>query len=235
MSDKVKIILIYSFVAVFGLLLTGGFIWVRQARLAKERALTEARLAENVGRQEKSEFLTLEEDLVAVNQAGEEVRLSELEDKVWMLAEFFAECPMCAQRNADHLLKFYNKYKDHPDFHVVCVSVDPETDDPERLQEMADSLNVDVEDWWFLTGDRETLHRYMEKEAAFLSIRERTNPEDIEVMGRFAHDMGLAVIGRGMRMVEKKDLFWAREQGDGLYEHQEELLTAAIERELNDE
>ncbi|MBK1835164.1 SCO family protein [Roseibacillus ishigakijimensis] len=230
MTDKTKITLIYVGIAVFAAFIVTMFIIIGNG---VDRTLEEDnRIATDVGREQAQEMLRLENDLVATNQAGDEVRLSELKDKVWIMAQFFAACPNCAARNGDHLVKLYQEYKDNPDFHVVCVTVDPETDDPARLQEYAETLGADISDWWFLTGDHETLHHYMEEEMKFLAVRERVKQEDIDREGRYAHDMGVAVFGKGLVMKEKKDLLFARQQGPELYEHFEGLLTKAIEEAL---
>lgn len=232
MSDRNKIITMYVGIAIFAVVLVTTFSWLRSSQEARELVTMNKRIAADVGRAEKEEMLTLQEDLVATNQDGETVRLSDLSEKVFLVAEFFAECPMCAVRNGEQLVKFYQRYKDHPDFHVVCVSVDPETDDVERLREYAQSLGADSSNWWFLTGPREVLHSYMEKEMKFLAIRERQNELEIAEFGRFAHDMGLAVFGKGLVMLEKKDLFFAKEQSQDLYDHFEGQLIAAIEKGL---
>ncbi|GHC45249.1 SCO family protein [Roseibacillus persicicus] len=232
MTDKTKIILMYAGTAVLAVALIGTFTWLRVAQENREKSAIEKRLAIDVGRAEKVEMARLEKDLTATNQAGEEVSISQLKDKVWVATQFFAECPNCAARNGDHLVDLYKKYQDNPDFQMVCVSVDPETDDVERLQEYAVNLGADISNWWFLTGDRETLHHYMEEEMKFLSVRERTNEDDIAREGRFAHDMGVAVFGKGLVMREKKDLLWAREQSPELYEHFEQQLTSAIDKAL---
>ncbi|MDQ8190872.1 SCO family protein [Roseibacillus persicicus] len=232
MTDKTKIILMYAGTAVLAVALIGTFTWLRVAQENREKSAIEKRLAIDVGRAEKVEMARLEKDLTATNQAGEEVSISQLKDKVWVATQFFAECPNCAARNGDHLVDLYKRYQDNPDFQMVCVSVDPETDDVERLQEYAVNLGADISNWWFLTGDRETLHHYMEEEMKFLSVRERTNEDDIAREGRFAHDMGVAVFGKGLVMREKKDLLWAREQSPELYEHFEQQLTSAIDKAL---
>ena len=232
MNDKTKIILMYVGTVVLAVILVGTFTWLRKAQEAKEKEAMGNRIATNVGRQEKKEMIRLQNDLVATNQAGEEVSLSQLKNKVWIAAQFFAECPNCAARNGDHLVQLYQKYQDNPNFHVVCVSVDPDLDDVERLQQYAKNLNADISNWWFLTGSREKLHRYMEDEMKFLAVRERTNEDDIAREGRWAHDMGVAVFGKGMVMLEKKDLFFAREQSQNMYDHFEEVLTSAIESAL---
>lgn len=230
MSEKKKIILMYVGIAVFGILLIFTFNWLRVAQEQREERTMAERVATDVGKEAKKEMVRLQKDLVATNQDGETVRLSDLKDKVWIATEFFAACPNCAARNGDHLLEFYRRFKDRPDFHVVCVSVDPETDQPERLREYAAALNVDSSNWWFLTGPREELHRYMEDEMRFLGVRERVDPIEIEAQGKYAHDMGMAVFGKGLVMLEKKDLFYAREQSQDMYDHFEGLLMAALQK-----
>ena len=232
MSDKTKIILMYVGIAIFAAVLVAMFSFLRIAQEKREQREMATRIATDIGKSQKGEFMRLTGDLVATNQDGETVRVSDLKDKVWLAAGFFAACPNCSARNGDHLVKFYQKYKDNPDFHIVCFSVDPEVDVPSRIRDYADVLNADTSNWWFLTGSQEEIHRYMEEEMKFLGVRERTDPVEIEAQGRYAHDMGVAVFGQGLVMLEKKDLFYAREQSQEMYDHFEALLTNALDKGL---
>ena len=99
----------------------------------------------NVGKQVEQEWYPIEKDLVATNQAGEKVKLSDLRGKVWVVAEFFAVCPHCAVRNGTELRAIYDKFKDHPDFHIVCISVDPKEDNIEKLKDYAKKVNPNLE------------------------------------------------------------------------------------------
>lgn len=165
----------------------------------------------NAGKQETTEWFAIEEDLVAKNQEGREIRLSELKGKVWLAANFFAVCPMCAQRNGEELHKIYEAFGDHPDFHMVCISVDPENDDVERLKAYGKALNADPKNWWFLNaGSEEKTHRYIEQELKFFGVRERKDPDDIATNGRFAHDLAFILIDRNFRVVGKWPLADAR-------------------------
>ena len=94
-------------------------------------------------------------DFTAVNQAGETVRLSQLKGKVWLVAEFFAVCPHCAMRNGAELRAIYDEFKNHPDFQIVCISVDPQTDTVQKLKDYASALGADTSDRWFLNGGDE--------------------------------------------------------------------------------
>ena len=230
MTEKQKIILIYTCVGVFSLLALSGFMTIGHLQKIKmEGALPPA---VDIGKEIATEILTIETDISLTNQAGEEVSVFDLKDKVWVFAQFFAKCPMCAERNYTDLKNIYLKYKDNPDFMIVCMTVDPDTDNIDRLKEYAGAVDADTRNWWFLTGSEEEIHRYMEEEMKFLGVRERTDPVEIEAQGRYAHDMGVAVFGKGLVMLEKKDLFYAREQSQEMYDHFEQLLISAVDKGL---
>ncbi len=180
--------------------------------------------------QTEEKWYPIEKDLVATNQAGEEVRLSDLRGKVWIVAEFFAICPHCAVRNGAELRSIYDRFKDDPDFHMVCISVDPETDDVEKLNDYAKALGADVSDWWFLNaGEEKATHEYLEDTLKFLGVRERRDPEMIEASGRFDHDMGLIAVGRDFKTIGKWDLAFQRSD-NGSPEGYKELKARMVAR-----
>jgi protein SCO1 len=165
----------------------------------------------NVGQQRQEQWFPIEKDLVATNQLGETIKLSDLRGKVWVVAEFFAVCPHCAVRNGKELRELYDRFKDHHDFHIVCISVDPQQDNTEKLKEYAAALGADSKNWWFLNaGDEKATHEYLEKTLKFLGVRERIDPAQIEASGRFEHDMGLLAIGRNFSTFGKWDLAFQR-------------------------
>ncbi|NNM28687.1 MAG: redoxin domain-containing protein [Akkermansiaceae bacterium] len=209
-----KIVLIYVTVAVVGAAVLGTSMWISKARKERFR-VKEVALA--VGKDEPKVKLTLENDLQAVNQDGEEVKLSDLEDKVWLAAQFFASCPQCAKRNYEDLSKIYDEFGGEDGFHMVCITVDPEYDTVERLGEYSGALNADSENWWFLTGDRDTVRRYLVDEMKFLEMEERTDPQEAAEKGKYRHDLGLELYGPGMRLLKKVDLAYARTQTQADY------------------
>jgi protein SCO1 len=167
----------------------------------------------NVGQQRQEAWFPIGKDLVATNQAGETVKLSDLRGKVWVVAEFFAVCPHCAVRNGKELREIYDAFKDRPDFHIVCISVDPQQDGVEKLKDYAEALGADSKNWWFLNaGDEKATHEYLEKTLKFLGVRERTDPAQIEANGRFEHDMGLLAVSRDFSTFGKWDLAFQRSE-----------------------
>lgn len=223
MSDKAKIVTVYASVVLVAVVVIGSSMWIRNSR---EEAF------QSVGAERPEVLMTLEQDLVATNQEGKEVRLSDLKGKVWVALEFFASCPQCAKRNYTDLLKIYAEFKDDPNFHMVCITVDPETDGVEELQAYAEALEADSSNWWFLTGSQEELHRYLTEEMKFLDVRERVDPEAIALEGRYAHDLGLELYRPGWEMVDKVDLAWAMQQSPEMHAERYAELRAKITEEL---
>src|SRR5690606_25358645 len=186
MTKRTTIILFYCGVALVcaAILSVVNFLIVPNIRSQAQ----EAEIFQNTGHTEEKQWFPIGKDLSAVNQAGEQVKLSDLRGKVWVVAEFFAVCPHCAVRNGAELRVIYDEFKDHPDFQMVCISVDPETDDAEKLKDYSEALGASAEDWWFLNaGDEKATHEYLEGTLKFFGIRERTDPAEIEANGRYQH------------------------------------------------
>lgn len=193
----------------------------------------------NVGKETAPpQWFEIANDLTAVNQDGQSVKLSDLKGKVWVVAEFFAVCPHCAVRNGEELRKIYDAFRNHPDFQIVCISVDPENDKQEKLADYAKALGAETRNWWFLNaGDAKTTHAYLEKELKFFGIRERTDPMDIEANGRYSHDLGFLLVDREFRVIGKWPLAdarseQARKDDPNLYQQLKKELFDRINSEL---
>lgn len=211
MTKQTTLILFYTGVALVCAAILALVNFVIMPGLKAKGAETDA--FANVGQQREEEWFSIEKDLVATNQAGESVKLSDLRGKVWVVAEFFAVCPHCAVRNGKELREIYDQFKDHPDFHIVCISVDPQQDGVEKLKDYAEALGADSKNWWFLNaGDEKATHEYLEGTLKFLGVRERTDPAQIESNGRFEHDMGLLAVSRDFSTFGKWDLAFQRSE-----------------------
>ena len=102
---------------------------------------------------------------VFLERSGRAVTVGDLEGRVTIFGFFFsccqASCPKICQALQDlqRLLR-------NTDVRLVLLSVDPETDRPDRLRLVADSLQADPERWWFLTQpepDPERLYAWIEE------------------------------------------------------------------------
>ncbi len=192
----------------------------------------------NTGKETAPQWFEITKDLPAVNQDNQPVKLSDLRGKVWIVAEFFAICPNCAIRNGAELRGIYDEFKGNPDFHIACISVDPENDQHDKLADYAKALSAETKNWWFLNaGDATTTHDYLEHELKFFGIRQRTDPSDIETNGKYAHDLGFILVDRDFKVIGKWPLADAR-SAEGkkldplLYQKLKDELFARIRLEL---
>lgn len=228
MNQTSKIVGIYAAtIAVSAAILYAAF-WVRDGIIEREKPFVV-----NTGAEKQETLFPIGSDLEATNQAGEVVKLSDLKGKVWVVGEFFAICPHCALRNGQELRELLNEFSSDPNFHMVCVSIDPETDNLERLKDYAGALNADPKQWWFLTtGDNAKAHAYMEGTLKFFKVKERTDPADIESNGKYAHDLGLALVNKNYEVVGKWPLADARKTDPALYESLKQDMYQKIRKEL---
>jgi len=234
MKRTTTIALFYSGVALLCAIII-GIVFLIRSRMPEP----DITLIVNSGRSDTTQWFEIGRDLEAVNQSGDTVRLSDLRGKVWIAAEFFAICPHCAVRNGQELRAIYDAFGDHPDFHIVCITVDPEEDKQEKLADYAKALGADTRNWWFLNaGDMESTHRYLEEELKFFGVRERSDPADIEANGRFLHDLGLLLVDREWKVIGKWPLAEARseearQRDPELYERLKKELYQRIRGELD--
>jgi len=238
MTKKTTLTLFYGGIALISVAIVFLSRYLHQRNEDQARMPGPSVSAVHTGWQQIKEWYEIEEDLVAINQQGREVRLSDLKGKVWLVAEFFAVCPMCAQRNGEELHKIYEEFGGDEDFHIVCISVDPENDKQERLEDYGKALNADPRNWWFLNaGTEQHTHRYLEEQLKFFGVREREDPADIESNGRFAHDLGFILVNRDFQVIGKWPLADARspeakQRDPKLYERLRKDLFERIRSEL---
>jgi cytochrome oxidase Cu insertion factor (SCO1/SenC/PrrC family) len=234
MSRKTQVILIYSAVIVLSLAM---FFYFKS--LGGNVPEAELPLVSNPGREEIEKMFLIEKDIDLTNQEGEAVKLSDIKGEVTLIAEFFAVCPHCAVRNGKELVEIYKQFGSDPDFRIVCISVDPETDKVPQLKAYGDTLGADPRNWWFVRGeDEETVHDYLENVLKFFKIKRWRNTIDIASNGRFSHDMGFILVNRDFEVIGKWPLVSARsddavKRDPGLYGRLKEEMYGRIREELD--
>ena len=85
-------------------------------------------------------------------RSGKTVKSEDLLGQPYLVSFFFSTCPsICVQQNQK--LKELQDEFEGDGVRFVAISVDPETDTPERLQEYAARFGADKDQWLFMTGD----------------------------------------------------------------------------------
>jgi len=84
-------------------------------------------------------------------QNNKSIELKELKGDVLVMVMIYTSCKAACPRLVADMRNIHKKV-DNKDVRYVLVSIDPETDTPERLKEFAIENQMDDEQWIFLQG-----------------------------------------------------------------------------------
>lgn len=107
----------------------------------------------------KSPELSVVQPFSFINENGKTFTNRDIMGKVTVVNYFFTTCKGICPRMNTNMKKVYESFKDRPDFMIVSLTSDPETDSTARLKHYADSLQVNTQKWVFLTGRKDSLYK----------------------------------------------------------------------------
>jgi protein SCO1/2 len=93
------------------------------------------------------------------NQEGKLITERNIAGKVYVAEYFFTTCKGICPKMNTNMKKIYEAFKDEKDFLILSHTVDPETDSVGRMKRYADSLQVNADKWYFLTGRKDSLYQ----------------------------------------------------------------------------
>lgn len=126
------------------------------------------------------------------NQDGGAVTEKELEGKVFVTEFFFTTCPNICPVLNNNMKKVYDQYKDETGFLILSHTCNPETDSASRLKQYADSMKVNTNRWWFLTGRKDSLYNMARQ--SYLLDDPKNNLVKIE--DQFMHTQFFALVDK---------------------------------------
>ena len=91
-------------------------------------------------------------------QDGQPFTDQNLKGKVAAVYYFFTTCKGICPRINHNMRTVYDALKNEPNFLIVAHTCDPETDSVARLKQYADSMQINVAQWVFLTGRKDSLY-----------------------------------------------------------------------------
>lgn len=127
-----------------------------------------------------------------VNQDGKPIDERAVDGKVYVAEYFFTTCKSICPIMNTNLRPIYELYKNEPGFLIVSHTCDPETDSAARLKVYADSLQVDTQRWWFLTGSKDSL--YAAARNSYLLDDPKNNMGNIDQ--QFLHTQFMALVDK---------------------------------------
>ena len=104
-------------------------------------------------------------DFTLTSQLGKQVSLRDVPHKIVVADFFFTHCPsFCPTltRNMRHLQEIFRTNDTIVQF--ISFSVDPERDSVPVLKEYADRFGVQHNNWWMLTGNRDSIYTLAERD-----------------------------------------------------------------------
>jgi protein SCO1 len=115
------------------------------------------------------------------NQFGKKVSFDDLKGKIIVLDFFFTRCPTICPQLAKAMKRLQNSFtKNDSIVQFVSVTVDPLHDSMTQLRKWAAKYNVNPDNWWLLTGSRDSIYHF--------AIREiKANIADVNVDTAFVH------------------------------------------------
>lgn len=99
-----------------------------------------------------------------INEHGAPFNSAELEGKLYVASFFFTSCRgPCPIINAN-IAKLHKQFSKYPGIRFVSISVDPETDTPDKLSDYSTKFKSDDDNsWTFLTGTTEQIVQLSEQ------------------------------------------------------------------------
>jgi protein SCO1/2 len=99
-------------------------------------------------------------DTILISQDRKEFAFSQVEGKVVVVSYIYTNCPDICHIISTKLNAFKNKLKENgiqDRVYFVSISLDPERDTPEVLMQHAKMMNLDLTNWVFVTGDKNSV------------------------------------------------------------------------------
>jgi protein SCO1/2 len=132
------------------------------------------------------------------NQNNEEIELKELQGDVLVMVMIYTSCKAACPRLVSDMRAIEAQVPEDKKSNVkyVLVSIDPETDTPERLKEFAIENGMNSEEWLFLRGSEDDTREF----AAVLAVNyKKISPLD------FSHSNIISVFNQKGELVHQKE------------------------------
>ena len=98
-----------------------------------------------------------------LNQNGENITNKNVEGKICVANFFFTTCTSICPKMMNNLKKVQQAFLNSKDVVILSHSVLPETDSVQRLSAYAKRFNINSDQWWLLTGNKDEIYQLARK------------------------------------------------------------------------
>jgi len=156
------------------------------------------------GKQQTDSIWHTTKDIRLVNQMGDTVNLYDQKGKIIILDFFFTSCGSICPKLTHNMVKLQQAFirggdtrKKQVDTTIVqfmSMSVDPVRDSVPVLREYANKMGVISDNWWLLTGNRDSIYKFAFEEMKVDKFSEEPiNPD-------FVHTSRFVLIDKNMQV-----------------------------------
>jgi cytochrome oxidase Cu insertion factor (SCO1/SenC/PrrC family) len=180
---------VYTMV-VISLLLVGAFItfW----KISSNRVMA--------GKSDTMVERFVDRDIELVDADGKARGFTQLKGKVSLVSHVFTRCPGQCAGIGIALNDVRKELRGQGPLQLVSVSLDPAHDRPEHLKKFATQHDLLGEDWWFVTGEADSLNRYM-AEVFLLKAEEKPPEKRTNEFDLFDHRPMVALVDHNLRIL----------------------------------
>ena len=190
--------------SIYGLIIAlfipvGCYLWLKSASdhaVIMPRHYLMDTVMESVvdGKQKSDTIWHTTKDIRLVNQLGDSVNLYDQQGKIIILDLFFTSCgSICPKltRNMGKLQQSFSrggdirKKIDTSIVQFMSITVDPVRDSVPVLREYANKMNVISDNWWLLTGSRDSIYKFAFEELKVDKFSEEPISPDFVHTSRF--------------------------------------------------
>jgi protein SCO1/2 len=133
-------------------------------------------------------------DFKFVNQLGDTVHLYDIKGKAIVIDLFFTRCGSICPKLTKSMAKLQQSFitggnamqkVDTSVVQFISLSIDPEHDSVSVLKNYADNYKVNPDNWWLLTGNRDSIYNYIFEELKIDKLSKEPVTPDFPHTSRF--------------------------------------------------
>ena len=149
-------------VALAGLLVTASITTVSIVHRRREAARAKEILTPAATKLLQTPQRTLT-DFTLTDRTGRTVTRADFDGKFLVVNFVFTGCSLSCLAVNHRMAEIQRSVAAHDDVRLVSLTVDPDSDTPERLAKFAAQFGANTNRWLFLTGEKRVLHPLLEK------------------------------------------------------------------------
>tara|TARA_B100000902_G_scaffold111992_1_gene113230 strand:+ start:10356 stop:11033 length:678 start_codon:yes stop_codon:yes gene_type:complete len=129
-------------------------------------------------------------DFTFINQHNDTITKTNYEGNIYVANFFFTSCPTICPNMISKMKYLQDKLSIYPNIKFLSHTVDPVNDTPDKLLEFTSSMDINLENWNFVTGNKQEIYSIAS------SYLVSAGKEDESEPGGFFHSERLVLIDK---------------------------------------